>query len=328
MLWGRAANRCAFPGCECELVIDETETDDASLIGEMCHIVARQKDGPRGDSSLTPDQRDKYDNLVLMCNIHHKLIDDQPNNYTVEKLKKYKKAHEKNVREKLQSGDSKKQIDDELYSGYIDKFEKLAGISYWNEWTSWLFSRGQPQLYNARRSELDELRTWLLNRIWPNRYDAVEKAFENFRLILGDLLNTFDEYSEPFGPDSYITEKFYRRVGHENQQLRRKFVDAYEDHCWLVEDLALELTRAANFLFDRVREHVSKTYRLEEGMLIVTAGMFEDNTYKDYKVQYKNDERVLIPYPGLEEFKNKVRFKRDLFFGRQVVDSLSSKNIS
>jgi hypothetical protein len=32
MLWGRAASRCAFPGCRRELVMDASPTDDESLI--------------------------------------------------------------------------------------------------------------------------------------------------------------------------------------------------------------------------------------------------------------------------------------------------------
>lgn len=46
LLWGRAASRCAI--CKRELVMDETETDDASIVGEACHIVAESPDGPRG----------------------------------------------------------------------------------------------------------------------------------------------------------------------------------------------------------------------------------------------------------------------------------------
>ncbi len=46
MLWGKAANRCAFIDCKRELVMDETETDDPSIIGEECHIIAREDDGP------------------------------------------------------------------------------------------------------------------------------------------------------------------------------------------------------------------------------------------------------------------------------------------
>ena len=46
-----------------------------------------------GNSPLTYEERNKYDNLILMCKVHHKIIDDQPNTYTVEVLKSMKAAH-------------------------------------------------------------------------------------------------------------------------------------------------------------------------------------------------------------------------------------------
>ncbi len=102
MLWGRAASRCAFPDCRRELVIDGNAADKASLFGEACHMVAKEPEGPRGDSPLTSKQRDEYDNLLLLCNIHHKVVDDQPNTYPVERLKVMKAEHEQWVRESLQ----------------------------------------------------------------------------------------------------------------------------------------------------------------------------------------------------------------------------------
>src|SRR5215213_2097854 len=99
MLWGRAANRCGI--CRNELVMDASGTDDESVVGEACHIVASSNDGPRGDSPLTPEQRDKYANLILLCNIHHKQIDDQPIEFSVEKLAEIKRAHEEWVRTQL-----------------------------------------------------------------------------------------------------------------------------------------------------------------------------------------------------------------------------------
>jgi hypothetical protein len=101
MLWGRAASRCAFPDCRRELVMDASQTDDESLIGEACHIVAQSPSGPRGGSPLTPEQRDHYDNLILLCRNHHKRVDDQENTYTVQRLLDMKVAHEKWVREIL-----------------------------------------------------------------------------------------------------------------------------------------------------------------------------------------------------------------------------------
>jgi tetratricopeptide (TPR) repeat protein len=81
--------------------MDASQTDDESLIGEACHIVAQSPSGPRGHSPLTPEQRDHYDNLILLCRNHHKRVDDQENTYTVQRLRDMKAAHEKWVRETL-----------------------------------------------------------------------------------------------------------------------------------------------------------------------------------------------------------------------------------
>ena len=93
--------------------MDASEADDPSLVGEACHVVAEKNDGPRGQSELTAKQRDKYANLLLLCNVHHKQIDDQPNKFTVEVLHQVKNDHEKWVKEKLVTYDEKKQKDDE-----------------------------------------------------------------------------------------------------------------------------------------------------------------------------------------------------------------------
>jgi NB-ARC domain len=101
MLWGRAASRCAFPDCRRELVMNRSEQNDESLIGEECHVVAREAKGARGKSAISLKVRDAYDNLILLCNIHHKLIDDQPDTYPVSRLKQMKADHEKWVFESL-----------------------------------------------------------------------------------------------------------------------------------------------------------------------------------------------------------------------------------
>jgi hypothetical protein len=99
LLWGRAGNRCAI--CRQELVISDTEGERDSIVGEECHIVARETDGPRGASDLTDQQRDDYENLILLCNVHHKQIDDQVARFPVERLKSIKVHHERWVRTSL-----------------------------------------------------------------------------------------------------------------------------------------------------------------------------------------------------------------------------------
>ena len=157
MLWGRSGNRCAMPDCRRLLVEDESETDDASIVGDEAHIVAREVDGPRGVSALNSEARDKYDNLLLMCKIHHKLIDDQPNKYSVEYLHKLKFKHLDWVNNTLKP-DIEKQSEDEIYATYIDKLIELADVIYWQDWTSHVFSHGQPKILKIQYHNLCELR--------------------------------------------------------------------------------------------------------------------------------------------------------------------------
>ncbi|MEJ1968425.1 MAG: hypothetical protein WDN03_07285 [Rhizomicrobium sp.] len=88
-LFAHSGNRCAFPKCQNRLVEGET------IVGEICHIKARSPDGPRYDANQTPEQRHAYDNLILMCSLHHTVIDDDAVAYTVERLASMKAEHER-----------------------------------------------------------------------------------------------------------------------------------------------------------------------------------------------------------------------------------------
>ena len=99
LLWGRSGNRCAI--CHRELVMDATAEDDESIVGDECHIIARSPDGPRGTFEITDEFVDRYSNLILLCKIHHKMIDDQHKSYTAEKLQALKRDHEQWVRNTL-----------------------------------------------------------------------------------------------------------------------------------------------------------------------------------------------------------------------------------
>lgn len=87
VIWGQFAGRC----CLCrEEVIHETEQSGASLVGEVAHIVGERPDAARGNSPLSVEERNDPDNLLLLCRKHHKIIDDDPANYTVERLQQAK----------------------------------------------------------------------------------------------------------------------------------------------------------------------------------------------------------------------------------------------
>ncbi len=88
----RSGNRCAFP--ECRRLLTSTGGPQSVVLGEVAHIVAESQKGPRGASELSPVDRNQYDNLLLLCNVHHQLADSQPEFYTVERLRAIKEDHE------------------------------------------------------------------------------------------------------------------------------------------------------------------------------------------------------------------------------------------
>src|SRR3989338_10573752 len=89
-----SGNRCAMPECHKVLVVSKTENDRESIVAVMAHIKGENPTSARYDPNM-PDGRNSYENLILVCPNCHKVIDDQPNTYTVEKLHEIKSKHEK-----------------------------------------------------------------------------------------------------------------------------------------------------------------------------------------------------------------------------------------
>lgn len=88
-LFALSGNRCAFPGCSLPMI------DQSGVVtGEICHIYAKSKGGPRYKSSLAIAARNDFSNLILLCTHHHKIIDAQPEIYSAETLKELKGVHE------------------------------------------------------------------------------------------------------------------------------------------------------------------------------------------------------------------------------------------
>lgn len=80
-------------------MLEQTAVDPVATIGEMAHIVAHAKGpgAPRVDPTFPDHLRDKYDNLILLCDTHHKIVDVQPNTYTVGELRGWKNELEQYV---------------------------------------------------------------------------------------------------------------------------------------------------------------------------------------------------------------------------------------
>jgi len=101
VLWWSSRGMCAFPGCRKELVVEATPADPAKPIGKVAHIVASSDKGPRGDPNYPSELKDEEDNLILLCPDHHDRVDGQPNTYTCDDLRKWKRDHAKWAKRRL-----------------------------------------------------------------------------------------------------------------------------------------------------------------------------------------------------------------------------------
>lgn len=97
LLYVHAGGRCEFKGCNLYLVRHPLTHDDGNF-AQMAHIVAFKDDGPRGKDTNRPADINSLENLMLMCQPCHHLVDKvKPLEYPREKLEEYKRQHEERI---------------------------------------------------------------------------------------------------------------------------------------------------------------------------------------------------------------------------------------
>ena len=89
-LFAVSGNQCAVPNCRIPLV----DPGGGKVTGRICHIKGQKPGSARYDPEQTDEQRRDFGNLVLMCPVHHDVIDDDPESYTVNRLQQIKHEHE------------------------------------------------------------------------------------------------------------------------------------------------------------------------------------------------------------------------------------------
>lgn len=85
-----SGNRCAFPKCPLPLV----DAPSGKVTGRVCHIRASSPKGPRHHPTQSASERHDFGNLILLCPIHHDVIDSDSDAYSVDRLLAMKRDHE------------------------------------------------------------------------------------------------------------------------------------------------------------------------------------------------------------------------------------------
>jgi hypothetical protein len=96
-IWGKAAGRCQYEGCNAPLWLD-TLTQAEFNVAYLAHIIADRPDGPRGHPVLSEQLKADLSNLMLLCDVHHRLIDKEDvAGHPVERLQAMKALHERRI---------------------------------------------------------------------------------------------------------------------------------------------------------------------------------------------------------------------------------------
>lgn len=206
-----SGNRCAFPGCNHE-IIDENGT----LVAELCHIEAAMPGGERFNPKMTNEERAQAANLLFLCHKHHKITDDV-NEFSVTKMREIKRNHERLFRNIMD--DMLKTIEDVTKKQILIKsksFQNINRVLGWNLAGADLketvdlcnkefevlkqLDKGTRTVFSSivERSESRHRRIVLLSLIQQS-LDLADYEMKNYL----DILIRYKLISEPYIDDDY-----------------------------------------------------------------------------------------------------------------------------
>ncbi|MET9615402.1 hypothetical protein [Kitasatospora indigofera] len=88
-----ARGGCYWPGCK-EPTIRMVEGDPVQNL-QIAHIRALEDNGPRAEVTWSEAERNHFSNLILLCTVHHKVIDSsRSEEFSIELLLEWKKSRE------------------------------------------------------------------------------------------------------------------------------------------------------------------------------------------------------------------------------------------
>jgi len=97
LLWAISGGRCEYEGCN-KVLHTDILTKKMYNSAYVAHIVADEPNGPRGDINRSKSQSDDINNLMLVCDVHHRLIDKvDVAGHPESRILEMKKKHENRI---------------------------------------------------------------------------------------------------------------------------------------------------------------------------------------------------------------------------------------
>ncbi|MCD4850585.1 hypothetical protein LN996_07165 [Arthrobacter sp. AK01] len=276
-------------------------TTAAIVLGEEAHIVAREPDGPRGESPLTAAERDDYSNLILLCPTDHTLIDKAPEDHSVEALLKIKADHEAWVRDSLGPKVDQAEI---RWAQIVDQLSDKLSLDTWALDVHAFFDGGPITLAVTTEERLRECALWIAKRPWPAGQDKLKAAIRNMGIFLNELLSEFNVYAELRNGGERRRYPAFYKIPVWDTELYNSLLAEYRNNRTYLSDLTLEITRYINLFGDLVREDLDPSFRHDEGLTEVLAEG-QPLEYGAYVPQFaREDLEVALETQALVAFKD------------------------
>lgn len=186
ILFTRAGKSCAFPKCSMQIIDEETNI----VVCEICHIKSRNTLGPRYDVRQTYTERNSYENLVVLCPIHHKIIDENFVSYSVDRLNGIKAEHEAKVAANLENPQEKldflRELDDRIK--LIIKHEKVLEDN-----TNVKDASGSTALAKRLAGEKKHIQA---KGQWHASHEGLQQAIDSVNAILNKVESRYEQERE------------------------------------------------------------------------------------------------------------------------------------
>ena len=198
--------------------------------------------------------------------------------------------------------------EDLFLSCYIPVFDKVLSFIDMPNYPYWTFNwamAGTSKISVERYRKLVDLNSFLQRISYHQGYEVYDNLLKNLGVLVSDYIDLCNEHIKEFGTEEYTIDRFYKKIP-DNPDYEN-LLNEFNEYCWLICDITLELTRLLNLLMERIRERVSD-YHIDEGIFVI------DSIDRE-KTQYRNSEKSDSPYPGLNKFVQ-IRSSRNYCYSK------------
>lgn len=191
------------------------------------------------------------------------------------------------------------------YIPIFDKIFSFLDMPNFQHWSYYWAMAGTSKIAVSTYQNLGELGDYLHRISYHEGYERYNNLLKNLGTLISDYLNLCEIHLKLFGDDSYTIERFYKNIP--NNPDYKEQLNEFNEYCWLICDMTLELARLLNLILERIREKIPN-YHVEEGVFVI------DSIDRE-KTEYQMEEKTDSPYPGLMQFV-KVRSQRNYCYSK------------